>query len=498
LKRALRGIRREEPGPPGLVPVALVLVAVLGFWFLSWQRVATWLATDAQAREAAWHGSATPWHWRLDPDRDIVWPGSHGLDAAGGVAEELRGTAPNGTVELSIALRGGRIDPSLVDYATLWIDVAAPTRVYLLGNSASGTVTLADARFAPTRGPVRMPLHADVAEVLDALRLRVETAVDAQVALRDLALASHRAEVAHPCDAQRNVPAMLERCTAPRPRLVAPFSLRPETMLAWRDAVLAQRPAAIVHPPTWVPRLPASFGATGLPSAAAIIALAGLPLLAVVLSWRRRSRPRFAAALELTLVFLPWLLLLCWGWPGDDDEIPVQVTLLASLAGALLVRSLAQERRWIGSPAAWKASIAFAALGLATIILLTLVDAWMDGAANARSLDPGRFWKYPLWALLQQWILIRMIAPHARAVIGSDVGGALAAGALFGLLHLPNLTLMLATFAAGSAWAWLGYRHRAVLPLVVAHAALGLALVWLAPAWLLRSAEIGGRFLMSP
>jgi hypothetical protein len=494
LKSVLRGSRRASAWRLGLAAVAVVL----GFWLLSWQRVATWLASDAQLREAAWHAGETPWRWRLDPDRDIVWPGSHGLVGLDRGAEALRGTVPNGTVELSIALRGDRIDASLVDHATLWIEASAPTRIYLIGDSASGTVALADARFAPTRGAVRLPLRPDLDEVLDALRLRVETGADRPLALRDLALAAHRTERVRVCEAGRDVDPMLERCTAPRPRLVAPPSLLPETMLAWRDGVLALRPGAIVHPPAWVPRIPASPGATDPPSIATTILLAALPLLAVALSWRRRPRPRSAAAIELVLVFLPWCLLLWWGWPGDDDEIAVQVILLASLAGALLVRSLAPQRHWIGSAAAWKSSAAFAGLALASILLVALLGASGDHAPNARSLDPGRFWKYPLWALLQQWILIRMIAPHARAVIGSDFGGALAAGALFGLLHLPNFALMLATFVAGSAWAWIGYRHRAVLPLVVAHAALGLALVWLAPAWLLRSAEIGGRYLMAP
>ena len=54
------------------------------------------------------------------------------------------------------------------------------------------------------------------------------------------------------------------------------------------------------------------------------------------------------------------------------------------------------------------------------------------------------------------------------------------------------------TCAGGTAWAWLGWRHRVLLPLAASHAALGLWLTQIAPTWLLRSAEIGGRFLMAP
>jgi membrane protease YdiL (CAAX protease family) len=74
----------------------------------------------------------------------------------------------------------------------------------------------------------------------------------------------------------------------------------------------------------------------------------------------------------------------------------------------------------------------------------------------------------------------------------------LAAGTVFALLHMPNFSLMLATLFAGSVWAWQGYRHRALLPLIATHALLGWLLVLATPAWLLRSAEIGGRFLMPP
>ena len=63
-------------------------------------------------------------------------------------------------------------------------------------------------------------------------------------------------------------------------------------------------------------------------------------------------------------------------------------------------------------------------------------------------------------------------------------------------LHLPNFALMVFTFAAGSAWARSGLRHGALLPLALSHWLLGTLVVLSAPAWLLRSAEIGARFLL--
>lgn len=123
----------------------------------------------------------------------------------------------------------------------------------------------------------------------------------------------------------------------------------------------------------------------------------------------------------------------------------------------------------------------------------------MDGDGfSPRALAPDKAWQYPLWALLQQWILMHGIAPRTQNASGSAWLGALLAGALFGLLHAPNFALMIATFAAGTVWAALGYRHRALLPLVAVHVFTGLALLWAAPTWLLRSAEIGGRYLMAP
>ena len=93
---------------------------------------------------------------------------------------------------------------------------------------------------------------------------------------------------------------------------------------------------------------------------------------------------------------------------------------------------------------------------------------------------------------------IAPIAPRMRLLLPDTRAAALACGLLFALMHAPNFALMLFTLAGGSIWAWLGQRHRALLPLAASHAVLGVWLMHVAPSWLLRSAEVGGRFLMPP
>ena len=68
-------------------------------------------------------------------------------------------------------------------------------------------------------------------------------------------------------------------------------------------------------------------------------------------------------------------------------------------------------------------------------------------------------------------------------------------GALtFALMHTPNASLMLATFAGGLWWCALFLRERALLPIAVSHAASALVLIALLPQDWLYSAEVSARF----
>ena len=86
------------------------------------------------------------------------------------------------------------------------------------------------------------------------------------------------------------------------------------------------------------------------------------------------------------------------------------------------------------------------------------------------------------------------LSPRWKLVAGSDAI-AIWFGALgFALLHTPNASLMLATFAGGLCWCTLYLRERALLPLAVSHAASAMVLIALLPPSWLYSAEVSARF----
>jgi hypothetical protein len=485
-----------------VVRVRLVLAALLvaiALWGVALHGSATLIGLDARARESAWrHPPRTPWHWALAPQRDVVWPGSGGFELHDS-DDGLAGRVVDGVADLSIALRGERLDPRVLSAATLRVHSGRALRLSLSGENADGTQLLGSTQIAAGEALARIPLHASSDAPLDSLRLRIDGAPGAELRLRDLALLATPGASLRPCASARDPDLALAACDAPLALLEAPSTWRPESVLAWRDRLLLERPAAVVRPPAALPEA-SGFVAAAVASAGPWMfwLLAVLPLLGAALSHAMPRTTRARALLELALVCGPWLTLLWCGWPNAADDAAPMWTFLTCLLGALLLRDPTPGWRWRGDAAAWRAAAQVAAVALLVLAGAALANALDADGWRARLPGGEDYLRYPLWALLQQCILMRSIAPRARQVFGSAAGAALAAGALFGLLHLPNLSLMLATFAAGSAWVWLGYRHRALLPLAATHALLGLVLMTVAPSWLLRSAEIGGRFLIAP
>ena len=112
-------------------------------------------------------------------------------------------------------------------------------------------------------------------------------------------------------------------------------------------------------------------------------------------------------------------------------------------------------------------------------ILLGYRDGGWPAAANRvfnwRILAAFGF--YLPWALMQQtlfqfYLLGRMLALFPRR---RPLAAVVITGIVFSLVHLPDVWTTLGTAIAGSAWCFLYYRYRLLLPLAFSHAALGSA-----------------------
>lgn len=173
------------------------------------------------------------------------------------------------------------------------------------------------------------------------------------------------------------------------------------------------------------------------------------------------------------------------------------VFILGLTYGAIVSQRDVSTLRFSPGPwPAWRNALLFTALILAILLVYRLL---VQPDYPLRWPTPEKFARYAAWALFQQWLLNRVLAREAlRLTNGHKVLAAAVVAALFGLLHAPNFALMCATCLGAFAWTQLYFRQPYVLPLTVSHVVLSVSLLLLTPPWLVRNAEIGSRFFMTP
>ena len=102
-----------------------------------------------------------------------------------------------------------------------------------------------------------------------------------------------------------------------------------------------------------------------------------------------------------------------------------------------------------------------------------------------------------LWALAQQYVLNGFFVNRLVAFFGGaeDQIIPLAAALLFSLAHLPNLFLMMVTFAGGFVCAKIFLKYRNLYFLAFAQVVISLELYWLVPDWISYGFRIGPKIL---
>jgi len=136
--------------------------------------------------------------------------------------------------------------------------------------------------------------------------------------------------------------------------------------------------------------------------------------------------------------------------------------------------------------------------GWLIVLVPTLVIALV--LALQAPLDTGRLLRflplYLLWAFLQQIILGPVVSSMLQKRLATSAfATATVSGFLFAVLHLPNQTLMLATWIAGTFWSWVWLTHKNLMPNVISHAVLALIFYQVVPDFYLHTARIGIRFV---
>jgi membrane protease YdiL (CAAX protease family) len=99
-----------------------------------------------------------------------------------------------------------------------------------------------------------------------------------------------------------------------------------------------------------------------------------------------------------------------------------------------------------------------------------------------------------LWGPLQQYALQGFINRRAQVALGRGRASVLLVALLFGLFHLPNPWLTLATFAAGLLWSWVYQRAPNLLAVGVSHGLMTWVLISSVPPAALHNLRVGYKY----
>jgi membrane protease YdiL (CAAX protease family) len=118
----------------------------------------------------------------------------------------------------------------------------------------------------------------------------------------------------------------------------------------------------------------------------------------------------------------------------------------------------------------WRALAITLAMSLVVLAIGAAIGTLHDRRDFLGSLAP-----LIVWGCAQQWVLQTVVLREAQRTF-SRSSGILVAALLFGVVHLPNPLLTVATTLGGLVWCWLYDRYPNVIPLALSHALGTLAL----------------------
>lgn len=199
------------------------------------------------------------------------------------------------------------------------------------------------------------------------------------------------------------------------------------------------------------------------------------------------------ASVTSSFLIAAWLIL---PFIGNDKvvwAIPV------AMAFALMIGSH-RARRETPRDIGWRTDNFFEAVRLLIlpvlgVVVVIFIAGWLVGSLRfeASQFRPRFLW-LPLWGLAQQYVMQGFINRRAQMIWGRGWASALLVALIFGLLHLPNLWLMVATFAGGLILALVYQRVPNLPALALAHGLVSLLMVSTLPTTALHSMRVGFKY----
>jgi membrane protease YdiL (CAAX protease family) len=273
--------------------------------------------------------------------------------------------------------------------------------------------------------------------------------------------------------------------SSPAPIRELPAGPVEQQLLALRR-IHDEQPAAIVVPAEGT-RVLAHAHAQDTSWAPNVFGAVVFALVSLFVRVRPPHNARVRALVEIALVLTVPLWLIVGGhFSGRVDRM--QALLIATSTIYSISLGWPRTWLWIGGVRAWMLAAAIVALAIC------IGFALHRSGEPLRAMDSGHVIRYLGWALIQQYLICAIVLPRWQMLTGSTLVAIYLSALCFALLHTPNSTLMLATFAGGLCWCALYLRERALFPLAFSHAASALLLIALLPPDILLSAEVSARF----
>ena len=115
---------------------------------------------------------------------------------------------------------------------------------------------------------------------------------------------------------------------------------------------------------------------------------------------------------------------------------------------------------------------------LVPLLLLLMAGGVVFAFSQGRDLVPAYLWlsflMYPLWGLIQQWLVQALLVGNIKELSGAPLPALMALGAIgFGAIHFAHPLLVVATGCLGAVYVFLFQRHPNLFPLAVCHGWLG-------------------------
>jgi membrane protease YdiL (CAAX protease family) len=199
------------------------------------------------------------------------------------------------------------------------------------------------------------------------------------------------------------------------------------------------------------------------------------------------------ASVVSSFLIAEWMVLPFAGNSKLVAAVPLGLALSLMLLSHRAHQETAREIGW-RLDNFWQAARLLALPMLAAAVLI-VGFGFLKGSLRfvGRQMLEWALW-LPLWGLMQQYVLQGFVNRRAQMLFGRGWRSVLLVALVFGLLHLPNPLLAVATFAGGLIWAHVYQRAPNLIALAMSHGLMSMLLACSLPASLTNSLRVGIKY----